>query len=878
MTTPPRAHKSTIQVRSAPTRFTPANDTAIGVVRLGGHMGNRLREGKGGVRGSSANARPHRKYMWLGVLFLAIAGVVVLRRGAQKPIAGKEPSVLSAIAVWSGTSPSAPSETRAEPSSIAGEVRDSSGAPVESAVVCAVSANTRFVGSPENACAGTNARGAFSLEGLPPGGYVVRGTALGFAPGVANGARAIVVSSGERKRGVNLTLTAGGAKVSGVVIDATGGRVAHALVHAARMPAPSDTVDVLADDQGRFALSISPGVLMMTATSTGYSRSSSIFPTAPTADVVLVLVPGASISGTVMTKDGLPVAGVRVFAQTLMASGLPSDRSPPTNDQGQFTVTGLAAGSYELTAEGNHFRGFAPGPFEVDVADAVEKAVVVVEPATAVTGRVVTEDKGEPCQSGKVTLRQPDGEGQPVPTVDALIEPTGDVRFAGLPPGTYGIDVFCANHRFREGPRTLTVRRDDISGLLWKVGAGNSLVVRTIDAADHPVPFVSYSLQIPGPPDEPPLLTLGSTDAEGRHEYAPELDPGRYVVKPTNSFHGEPVTLDLGPGTAPVTATLRLEGSAFLAVNVRTKDGKPARGLSVTATALDGTAAAAAAPAAAPVAVNASSPPARMQRPILGATSVGDGRYRFGPLSPGRYEVSAEDGVNPTATAEQGSSTTVTVLAGSTAEAVLTIDRGASITGRVLDDAGGPKPNVWVSASQHESSDPRRLHMGGAAMLEGANTGHRVLTDLDGRFHIDGLQSGALFDLAAQDVKGGTALKRGVRTGEDVALSFPPVGTLRGTALDGSGRPVSPSAIRIAQVETGWSRMASVKPDGTWELTDVGAGRLHLEASDSEGRFATGDVDLGPHQTLDQIRLVLKGTEPPAADPSPPPPEERHAL
>jgi hypothetical protein len=263
---------------------------------------------------------------------------------------------------------------------------------------------------------------------------------------------------------------------------------------------------------------------------------------------------------------------------------------------------------------------------------------------------------------------------------------------------------------------------------------------------------------------------------------------------------------------------------------------------------------------------------------MIAATSVGDGRYRIGPLTPGRYEVTVEDGVNPAASAGHGTSATVTVTAGSTADAVLTIERGGSISGRVLDDAGGPKPNVWVSASQHESSDPRRLLIAGSALLRGPNPGHQALTDLDGRFHLDSLQSGALFDLRAQEVKGGAAVKRGVRTGEEVSLSFPAVGTLRGTALDGNGRPVPAGAVRIAQAENGWVRLTSVKPDGTWELTEVAAGRLHLEAADSDGRVAMDDVELGPHQTLDQIRLVLKETQPPAAEPAPPATEERHAL
>src|SRR6185312_12806092 len=99
---------------------------------------------------------------------------------------------------------------------------------------------------------------------------------------------------------------------------------------------------------------------------------------------------------------------------------------------------------------------------------------VVVSPATSISGRVVTKNAGQPCQSGKVTVRQPDDSQTQLPSVEALIDASGGVAFEGVPPGKYAVEVYCADHRFLDGPETLVVAQNDLSGLVWTVAAGQS--------------------------------------------------------------------------------------------------------------------------------------------------------------------------------------------------------------------------------------------------------------------------------------------------------------------------------------------------------------------------------------------------------------------
>src|SRR3569833_1119498 len=67
-----------------------------------------------------------------------------------------------------------------------------------------------------------DATGAFTAAKVPPGGYIVTATAVGFLP--AQTAK-LWVASGEQKTGVALALAAGGTRLSGTVSDIGGGPI-----------------------------------------------------------------------------------------------------------------------------------------------------------------------------------------------------------------------------------------------------------------------------------------------------------------------------------------------------------------------------------------------------------------------------------------------------------------------------------------------------------------------------------------------------------------------------------------------------------------------------------------------------------------------------
>jgi hypothetical protein len=135
--------------------------------------------------------------------------------------------------------------------------------------------------------------------------------------------------------------------------------------------------------------------------------------------------------------------------------------------------------------------------------------------------------------------------------------------------------------------------------------------------------------------------------------------------------------------------------------------------------------------------------------------------------------------------------------------------------------------------------------------------GQRVLTDLAGRFQIDNLAQDETFAVRAEDMHGALASQRGVRSGSEVTLTVPGVGTLRGSVLDGAGHPLASTSIEVNETSSGWSRAVLAKVDGSWELRDVSSGHLQVRARDLSGHVASQELELRPRQTLDQVRLVL---------------------
>jgi hypothetical protein len=744
--------------------------------------------------------------------------------------------------------------------SLSGVVRGG-GAPIASALVCAACVNCEPTGAPASPCTKSDAHGRYTFPQLAPEGYYVSATAADWLPGRAAATRPIILERAQAKRGVDIELSPGGARVTGAVLDATGAPIARARVRAFRGQHPQLSLDVVSDAEGAFAVSWLPGYIELIAEADGYAPARAGF-FAPRDAVELRLTPAGSLSGRVLaTGTGQALSGIEVRALPVRNPSSPIFRSALSGADGAFVLQGMEPGSFLLRAKGHGWDGELGSSIELGLAESVADLTVEVGAAANVLGRVVSKD-GKPCQAGRISLGAPDplaprpaaehpnqvAFGDKVeeivgPEQVAHIAADGRVALLGVPAGFYFVRVQCSEHTLQSGPATLQIGRETITDLTWTVAPSGALRVRVVDAAGQPIPHASFFLRRPdfgGTRSRP--RTVHHADDRGSAEIV-DLRPGSYEVAPIGgATRGAPVSVELheGPqGRSTAEVTLELSGSGMIVVDARTAQGAPVDDLQVSARAITPMSAADARSA-----------------PREHAVQLGRGRFRLGPLASGVYVVTAEDGVNPPIQHGAAPGSEIAVSDGATARVQLQVPREGVIRGRVVDAVGGPAANVWVMPKR-ESDAPAS-----ALIPMQLSEGKRVLTDREGKFAIAGLAPDARYVLRASRPSGTAAITRGVVPGTTVAITLPAAGAISGIAVDANGAPLPHFMVRASEAQTGSEREATVADaQGRFALRGVAPGSIELQVIAGPQASATRIVELAPGQKLEGLRVVVQHSE-----------------
>lgn len=244
-------------------------------------------------------------------------------------------------------------------------------------------------------------------------------------------------------------------EVTGQVVTIEHNPLAGAKVCARVRGFESNENCVQSDDNGSFTISIST-MVMLEASHPDY-RSGVYFYHTKTDDPVIIVmgenIAGMelfTISGEVVGTDGQPIAGVMVMAQPEQGRSpkppSPDQRdnqprprpTPPqtamTDENGHFTITKLAEGTYTLVARMEGLESSSVRNVEVNRED----VKITMDSGYVISGKVTDQETGAPIQSYTVIInRAGRGRGQTVAVMDA----DGRYKVSGLSKKGFEISI-----------------------------------------------------------------------------------------------------------------------------------------------------------------------------------------------------------------------------------------------------------------------------------------------------------------------------------------------------------------------------------------------------------------------------------------------------
>jgi protocatechuate 3,4-dioxygenase beta subunit len=429
---------------------------------------------------------------------------------------------------------------------VSGMVVNESGAAIADAVVTATSGSSY-------ATARTNGNGAFEMESLPDGRHRFSAEKRGYADGIVDD---VDVSDGAP---VRITLRTGGT-ITGHITGLTAEELAITQVEAR---SGRTSAEGTPDAQGSYRIDgVATGSVQVRAIvssrAMGGSKSSAPQTVEMAAggaqQVDIAFRTDIVIRGRVM-RDGVPVAGgaVSFFSRN---SGGRVTASSPTDDQGQYSVTGLEEGEYSvgvvdmqrMAPYSTTYQVRGSATFDIDYR------------TTAVRGHVIDANNNEPLANVTVQLRTSGNTATGRLGRGAISDSTGAFVLDSISPGSY--TVTATRDGFGTWVNDVTVNESGVDDLEIRLAHEDGVTLTVVDARDgRPIAARASVYDMQGRlMDEPRLL--GGDDTSGLKV---TLSPGSYVASVTaNGYAGRNVTL-----RAPSTQTVALTRGGKLTVRSR---------------------------------------------------------------------------------------------------------------------------------------------------------------------------------------------------------------------------------------------------------------------------------------------------------------------
>ncbi|MDB4953159.1 MAG: hypothetical protein JWO36_728, partial [Myxococcales bacterium] len=516
---------------------------------------------------------------------------------------------------------------------VSGRVVDDHGNPVEGARVTYHGASDWSQQADERYDAITTTKdGSFRFAAMPGGSFRFVAAHDQFAPGTSS---LVTLDGTSEHTGLVITVSAG-ATVRGRVVDAT------------KQPLPSARVRIgissrrgmifepprqaYTDAKGVFEIKGLPKreLAAVAMHESGASQTATVDATlGDVGDVTLVVDVTGSISGIVVDPQGQPVDAVQVsagpnfrdqratsdFTQWRLR-GFPQDLTDPS---GHFTLTGLAQGSYSITAVRAHAasRGRA-GATEGVVAETGTKDLkIVLAPEGGVKGKVAFADGSTPAAfTVSVGMTQQSFLGDGTFELDALPPQKYELSVRGPSFQTRVVEVVVESGKTADAG-TITVAKGRIlAGTV--VADGQPVAGATVYAGRMLFGNGTSNSANFGPMGQG--TKQATTEADGSFSLA-GFNDGDLAITAEHPAIGRSKAMRI-PTDLSNQGELVLELQKFGALSgVLRQAGKPAEGILVSC--------------------QSSTTPGA----IYGVASGADGAYRYDRLAPDTYKVSATVGM-----------------------------------------------------------------------------------------------------------------------------------------------------------------------------------------------------------------------------------------
>ncbi len=548
--------------------------------------------------------------------------------------------------------------------------------------------------------------------------------------------------------------------------------------------------------------------------------------------------PTVVIEGVVNDAQGKPVAGATVMAASERLAPAPraeARRRPTPERQAEQKPVHLAEAKTDDTGA---FRLEAVGtaPFRVraeakDLAPAVLKEVapgspltIVLGPGLALEGQVLDRDNGRPLEGAEIAARELGSAPLAEPAdPDRFVRKTttdadGRFKLLHLASDDYLVNI-SAPGKASIGDRRVSVGYEGTSAkpLMFQLRPGVTIAGKVVDEAGKPVAKAAVRVQ---PGEAPESLgglddwaggpgTSGKTDDKGAFElqgipvwrsYVVEVSHKEYAtawvgdLKVASGHRSAPVTVTLGKGTT-LSGTLLVGDQPFegsLSLFLRYEGGKLPKlfgGRWIQR------------------ATNTPEQPLELKKGGFKAERLPAGTANLTLTPEGYREVAREK---------------VVLKSGEPLDLEqILLERGPSITGRVVDDQGNGVSGARVTAE---------------AVMAGASG--TVTSGADGSFVIGNLKDGLSFALDASSDERGHGTLKDVKTGATpVTVKLSPTASIRGRAVTGDPpAPVESFAVEIHP-------KAQEGPAGFLAAAGIGLNRQDFR--DATGRFEMKRVDSG---------------------------------